>query len=139
MYIHPQKCFFITSPEDAYPAQLPYNGIQYEWVEDTRPGYERTAVVNITWEPPEGYEYIYSYHLVMFSQTDECGGQIRMMRFMGIGNVRRYILWHRESDSTTCRNIHKILRLSIYCALLTHGSQFQRKISCLVWEFNQKH
>lgn len=135
--IHPQNyCFITSSPEDAYPAQLPYNGIQYEWIEDTRLGYEKTAVVNITWEPPEGYQYISSYDLVMFSQTDECGGHIRMMSFMGIGNVRICILWHRKPENPTCR---EILGLSIDCALLTHGSQFLRKISYLVWDLNRQH
>lgn len=70
------------------PAQLPPNGIRYEWVEDTRQGYEGTAVVNITWEPQEGYEFISSYKIILFSQTEECGGQMKMLSFVGIGKVR---------------------------------------------------
>ena len=69
------------------PSQLLSNSIHYEWVEDVRPQYSRAAVVNISWEPPEGAEFINSYEILFFSQTEECGGERVVINFVGIGRV----------------------------------------------------
>ena len=75
-------------PDRVMPTQLPYNGIQYEWVEDQRPGFEGTAVVNITWEPQEGSEFITSYEITVFSQPATCGVELAPINYVNIAKVR---------------------------------------------------
>ena len=90
-----------TYIETVFPTQLPRNSLQYEWEEDTRPDYEGLAIVNMTWERQEGYEYISSYEISVFSQTDECGGEMILLRFDGIGKVRILIGIYTGDDSHT--------------------------------------
>ena len=77
----------LTPTETVLPSQLPYNSIDYTWVEDMREGYEGLAVVNITWQRQEGHEYITSYNLTLFLQSVECGGHRRQMKFYNIPKV----------------------------------------------------
>ena len=73
--------------ETRLPSQLSPSDFQYEWYEDMRPDYKGLAVVNISWERPEGHEFISNYSITLFSQSDECGGEQRLMYFVGINKV----------------------------------------------------
>ena len=66
------------------PSQLPSAAIDYEWTEFSTPG---QAVVNITWDPPQWSEFITSYDIIIFSQSEECGGLQKLINFMNIWKV----------------------------------------------------
>ena len=73
------------------PSQLPSAAIDYAWSEYTTPG---LAVVNMTWDPPQWSEFITSYNITMFSQSDECGGHQRMVDFFNISRVSPMLLYY---------------------------------------------
>ena len=43
------------------------SSIHIQWYEDIRPEFERNAVINITWDRPNGYEYINDYTIMFYS------------------------------------------------------------------------
>ena len=99
----------ITHTENQMPSQLPSAAVDYEWTEHTREGF---AVVNITWDPPNWSEFIGSYNITIFSQSDGCGGHQKMIHFINIGRV----------SFNTTTTLHTLTH-EVQCCTLTHEVQ----------------
>ena len=63
---------------------LPQSNIHFQWYEDVRPSFEGLAVLNISWEHPNKYEYITSYTIRVLSSVKECGTPIKELEFTNI-------------------------------------------------------